>query len=153
MLSNPVSWQKLRLCPMCGFHKYRLTRTEGGGVDMTCDGCGHIRKMPCPKCGIVGAQYVEPKTYIDGRTIDRAYCSECGHTCTEWNVKSGTARKRKSSLRKYVMDRDAACALCGSVGVAQVHHVEQFACGGADTMANLVRLCEACHQAQHRRSR
>jgi 5-methylcytosine-specific restriction endonuclease McrA len=66
------------------------------------------------------------------------------------NQKRGAAIN--SWTRQKIKERDGhRCRLCGSPGPLQVHHITPVAAGGDKTAEdNLITLCAACHQRQHR---
>jgi 5-methylcytosine-specific restriction endonuclease McrA len=55
------------------------------------------------------------------------------------------------SLRQQVLRRDDwRCQFCGTMSSLEVHHKEFRSHSGADTEANLITLCTACHSRLHR---
>ena len=157
-------WDVLRLCPKCGFHKYRLFEVGEPlavgrrKVRMSCDQCGMEREVPCPGCATVGNVSSRPVVYRNGQPMKQAGCDTCNlEPSSGWMVRLGDAPKRKASLRKYVVARQATCADCGcqfmADGEGDVHHVAHFGRGGPDILANLERLCEDCHLKQHGKQR
>lgn len=55
-------------------------------------------------------------------------------------------------LVKAVGDRDKVCMECGSKsGPFHTHHAIRLARGGVSGKANLLRLCNDCHEKRHRR--
>jgi len=54
-------------------------------------------------------------------------------------------------LRLQVLRRDGwRCQCCGSRSNLEVHHKEFRSRGGDDADENLMALCAACHEKQHR---
>lgn len=56
------------------------------------------------------------------------------------------------ALREVVLERDNyTCQGCGSdvESSAQIHHIVPLGCGGTNTRANLISLCEECHGRVH----
>jgi|DEB19_MinimDraft_3_1074340.scaffolds.fasta_scaffold103012_2 hypothetical protein len=163
-MSKVKTWDELRLCPACGFHKYRLfevaevNATGRRLVRMSCDNCGLERPITCPGCGTVGDITALERTYTGGQRVKQAGCDTCNYPgCSQWTVRAGDKPKRKASLRKYIVERQATCSDCGCAFVHQgdgdVHHVAHFGRGGPDILVNLTRLCKACHVATHGKQR
>lgn len=64
------------------------------------------------------------------------------------------------TIRAAVIKRDGGkCFKCGCLedprnGVHhQVHHIRELSKGGTTTMSNLMTLCKACHERQHKHLR
>jgi len=159
-------WAALRLCPArgCGFHKYRLFEVDEVNatgrriVRMSCDNCGLERAITCPSCRTVGNITAMERTYAGGQVVKQAGCDTCHYPgSSQWTVRAGDKPKRKASLRKYIVARQATCLDCGCQFVSeregQVHHVAHFRRGGPDILANLERLCVPCHDARHGKRR
>ena len=52
-------------------------------------------------------------------------------------------------LRAAALRRDGGrCQRCGAEAV-EVHHVVPMSAGGADTLDNVLSLCEPCHAREH----
>lgn len=59
-------------------------------------------------------------------------------------------RKTPPKMMEKVKARDGyKCAVCGSCNGLQIHHKIYRSNGGADTLENLVTLCEDCHMKEH----
>lgn len=55
-----------------------------------------------------------------------------------------------NETRKAVYLRDGfRCALCDSTKYIQVHHYIHRACGGSNSLHNLITLCADCHALAH----
>lgn len=151
-----LSWDTLRLCPVCGFHKYRLNENAEEQVQMTCDGCGQSRRVPCFGCG--HDQHVRAVTRyrVDGSAYRRAVCTACNATRADWQIKEND-KPRKGSLRKYVLATQPECSRCNyhfiRMNEGEVHHIVPISKGGLDVMQNLERLCDTCHLAAHGKRR
>jgi len=60
-------------------------------------------------------------------------------------------RQSYDQLRKQVLQRDGwKCQVCGSRQNLHVHHQQLRSQQGDDENSNLITLCAACHEAQHR---
>lgn len=51
-----------------------------------------------------------------------------------------------SEARRIALHRDKSCRNCASDTLLTVHHIWPRGLGGTHQIANLVTLCEACHQ-------
>lgn len=59
-------------------------------------------------------------------------------------------QKGYENLKLYVKSRDGyTCQVCGSHERLEVHHIIPRAGGGSDRPANLITLCEKCHDTHH----
>lgn len=159
-------WEALRRCPArgCGFHKYRLFEVDEVNatgrriVRMSCDNCGLERAIMCPSCRTIGNITAMERTYANGVVVKQAGCDTCHYPgSSQWTVRAGDKPKRKASLRKYIVKKQATCSNCGRAFLSEregdVHHVAHFGRGGPDILANLERLCDDCHLRQHGKRR
>lgn len=60
-----------------------------------------------------------------------------------------TSRSVPPSMARVVMDRDAACRMCGGRHWLEIHHIVPFTEGGATELGNLVAVCWPCHRRVH----
>ena len=59
-------------------------------------------------------------------------------------------QKGYENVKLYVKSRDGyTCQVCGSHEKLEVHHLIPRAEGGSDRPANLITLCEKCHDTHH----
>lgn len=59
-------------------------------------------------------------------------------------------QKGYENVKLYVKSRDNyTCQICGSHGKLEVHHIIPRVEGGSDRPANLITLCEKCHDTHH----
>lgn len=86
----------------------------------------------------------------------------CGHTCLELvrekAREKNSNRKRQrvvanspnGAIKKRVRRRDGeVCRWCGRNNMLEVHHIEYLSQGGANSVNNLITLCEAHHRQAH----
>lgn len=59
-------------------------------------------------------------------------------------------RLRDPGLLRLLAFEYDECALCGSVKALHLHHVLFRSHGGDDVRANIVPLCQRCHEGVHR---
>ena len=82
-------------------------------------------------------------------------CSVCGPTRTggwdAWHGRRGTESRHRrgygtrwDKLRKWILDANPICAICGAPA-NEVDHILPRAQGGTDEESNLQALCAACH--------
>ena len=79
--------------------------------------------------------------------------SRCAACQRQENAKHNAGRSNEARGRwaRRVKLRDGfACRRCGSTERVEAHHVTPLAAGGANTLANGLTLCHACHAAEHR---
>lgn len=117
MTFNGDPWEARDACPMCGTTK--ATITTASGQDMV-------------NCGICGRfLYNAPKTE------------------TTREVRPAGRTKIKPKLRFKVLTRDGfVCLACWEPGrrsPLNASHIISVKHGGADTLENLLTLCEACN--------
>ena len=59
-------------------------------------------------------------------------------------------QKGYENMKLYVKSRDNyTCQVCGSHEKLEIHHIIPRAEGGSDRPANLITLCEKCHDTHH----
>ena len=112
----------------------------------------------CAGCQI---KLFENTQYFKGKTYCGSYKCEqiIGNRKRVLNRKKKDRRKERGKLyrgvnsrtRTKVLNRDSKrCAMCGSDGEVQVHHIIPAASGGSDDYENLITLCYRDHDTVHR---
>lgn len=89
-----------------------------------CLDCGQLTpSSPCPRCR-------------NRRNREKAQTSSAYYHSPGWE------RLRQTAIR-----RDGECVVCGSMYRLSVHHRKPRTRGGADSLDNLVTLCNPCHSS------
>lgn len=87
-----------------------------------------------------------------------AYCEVHTSDGAAWKTTKGSAHARGYGtkwrrLRKYILDTEPICRVCGRKPATEVDHILSKARGGADDVGNLQPICQVCHSQKTNRER
>lgn len=145
-----VNWAEHRKgevmpCQFCGkqFYRYPSDDTKFCGL-----GCWRQSRRVERNCKACGTNFFVTPSILSGKT--NASGNFCSRSCYDsWLCKPDRVTGRGSRwkrIRRFVLEKQHFCAMCGTRKSLQVHHIVPFRLTQDNRFKNLIPLCTGCHK-------